>query len=302
VSKLEKSLLKNGSDINLRHFIYLDRTRLTSYSSQLSDGVIQLRRLTENKGNRLVDNPSERVRESFREIATDGEVKLGFAAGKKTNKRNSKTTLKESGVTSTDEYFQSFSEDKTDYDNTYITFEKQLIQSGSLSEITEDMVLEDYTPLIKTSGVSRFFDWDSMVKVFNSTCDFSNVINQINSGDNDNDLTSQIEVFRFLMEVVNTFSIGPITLHTHVGQLSLLASLNPEHLCVTRDQLRAIYVMPGDVEITLVGFTPERTLQPTAFPGIAGTVDMAELWQNLVGQVDLVIDPIAVYAETHLKL
>ncbi len=104
------------------------------------------------------------------------------------------------------------------------------------------------------------------------------------------------------MEVVNTFSIGPITLHTHVGQLSLLASLNPEHLCITRDQLRAIYVMPGDVEITLVGFTPKRTLQPTAFPGVAGTVDMAELWQSLVGQVDLVIDPIAVYAEPHLKL
>lgn len=300
MSELEKSSQKNGSDINLRHFIYLDRTRLTSYSSQLSDGIIQLRRLTENRGTRLVDNPSERVRESFRETATDGEVKLGLAAGKKTNKRNSKTTLKESGVTSTDEYSQSFSEDKTDYDNTYITFEKQLIESGALSEIIEGTVLEKYTPLIKTSGVSRFFDWDSIVKVFNSTCDFSNVINQINPGDNN--LTSQIEVFRFLMEVVNTFSIGPITLHTHVGQLSLLASLNPEHLCITRDQLRAIYVMPGDVEITLVGFTPKRTLQPTAFPGVAGTVDMAEIWQSLVGQVDLVIDPIAVYAEPHLKL
>lgn len=300
MSELEKSSPKNGSDINLRHFIYLDRTRLTSYSSQLSDGIIQLRRLTENRGNRLVDNPSERVRESFRETATDGEVKLGLAAGKKTNKRNSKTTLKDSGVTSTDEYSQSFSEDKTDYDNTYITFEKQLIESGALSEISEGTVLERYTPLIKTSGVSRFFDWESLVKVFNSTCDFSNVINQINP--DDNNLTSQIEVFRFLMEVVNTFSIGPITLHTHVGQLSLLASLNPEHLCITRDQLRAIYVMPGDVEITLVGFTPKRTLQPTAFPGVAGTVDMAELWQSLVGQVDLVIDPIAVYAEPHLKL
>lgn len=300
MSELEKSSQKNGSDINLRHFIYLDRTRLTSYSSQLSDGIIQLRRLTENRGNRFVDNPSERVRESFRETTTDGEVKLGFAAGKKTNKRNSKTTIKESGVTSTDEYLQSFSEDKTDYDNTYITFEKQLMESGALSEISEGTVLERYTPLIKTSGVSRFFDWESIVKVFNSTCDFNNVINQINPGDNN--LTSQIEVFRFLMEVVNTFSIGPITLHTHVGQLSLLSSLNPEHLCITRDQLRAIYVMPGDVEITLVGFTPKRTLQPTAFPGVAGTVDMAELWQSLVGQVDLVIDPIAVYAEPHLKL
>ncbi len=131
MSELEKSSPKNGSDINLRHFIYLDRTRLTSYSSQLSDGIIQLRRLTENRGNRLVDNPSERVRESFRETATDGEVKLGFAAGKKTNKRNSKTTFKVSGVTSTDEYSQSFSEDKTDYDNTYITFEKQFPHGGS---------------------------------------------------------------------------------------------------------------------------------------------------------------------------
>jgi hypothetical protein len=243
------------------------------------------------------------VRESFRETTTDGEVKIGFAAGKKTNKRNTKTAVKESGTTLTDEYSQSFSQDKTDYDNAYITFENQLIESGALSELTEGTVVEKYTPLIKSRGVSRFFDWDSIVKVFNSTCDFSNAINQINAMNQDaNNFTGQIEAFRLLIEVVNTFSIGPITLHTHIGQLSLLASLNPEHLCITRDQLRAIYVMPGDVEITLVGFTPKRTLQPTAFPGLAGTVDMAELWQSLVGQVDLVIDPIAVYAEPHLKL
>jgi len=97
-------------------------------------------------------------------------------------------------------------------------------------------------------------------------------------------------------QAVNIFSIGAITFHAHIGELNLLASLNPDHLCVTRDQLRAIYVMPGDAEMTVVGFLPNRTLQPTVFPGIAGQMNMIDLWGQLVGEVDLVIDPIAIYA------
>jgi hypothetical protein len=53
VSKTEKNLDVNGNDISLKQFIYLDRNRLKSYSSQISDGIVQLRRLTENNITRI---------------------------------------------------------------------------------------------------------------------------------------------------------------------------------------------------------------------------------------------------------
>ncbi len=55
--------------------------------------------------------------------------------------------------------------------------------------------------------------------------------------------------------------------------------------------------MPGDVEVTIVGFSPERPNTGIKFPGLAGLIDMSEIWEGLIGQVDLTIDPIAIYSE-----
>lgn len=42
--------IENGSVISPRHFIYLDRSRLFSYTAQLSDGLPHLRSLLESVG------------------------------------------------------------------------------------------------------------------------------------------------------------------------------------------------------------------------------------------------------------
>ncbi|MHC5741278.1 MAG: DUF6414 family protein [Nostoc sp.] len=68
---------KNGSATSLKHFIYLDRNRLNSYSSQLDDGIIQLRRLTENLGNKTADVHGEKYTEKTEEEARDIELSLG---------------------------------------------------------------------------------------------------------------------------------------------------------------------------------------------------------------------------------
>ncbi|WP_459195265.1 DUF6414 family protein [Nostoc sp. FACHB-892] len=60
VKQEEMKSENNGSAISLKHFIYLDRNRLNSYSSQLEDGIIQIRRLTENLGNKTADVHGER--------------------------------------------------------------------------------------------------------------------------------------------------------------------------------------------------------------------------------------------------
>ncbi|MEH2238127.1 DUF6414 family protein [Nostoc sp.] len=70
-------LENNGSAISLKHFIYLDRNRLNSYSSQLEDGIIQIRRLTENLGNKTADVHGERYTEKTEEEAREIEFSLG---------------------------------------------------------------------------------------------------------------------------------------------------------------------------------------------------------------------------------
>ncbi len=299
MSKTEKSLDVNGNAISLKQFIYLDRNRLTSYSSQFSDGIVQLRRITENNVTRITENPAQETRERFEENNSEGEAKFAGFGGKTNKKRNRKTTFSQpTGTINSDEESQSFSEDKTDYDNAYLMLERQLVEKGMLTEINENFQRNTYSPLIKAKGISRFFDWESIASLLNN-----GFLSQgLASGFED---TNQAELqlqLNLVSQVLNIFSIGEITFHAHIGKLNLLASLNPDHLCVTREQLRAVYVMPGDVEMTIVGFRPNNTLQPTVFPGIAGQINVIDLWGQLVGKVDLVIDPIAIYAETNLKI
>ncbi|MEH2464478.1 hypothetical protein [Nostoc sp.] len=66
---------------------------------------------------------------------------------------------------------------------------------------------------------------------------------------------------------------------------------------MTLNQLRAGYVLSGDVEVTIVGFTPRRSFKSTNFPGIVGQFDPKDLFQAFLGQVDLMIDPVAIYGE-----
>ncbi len=49
--------IANGRDTKLKHFIYLDRSRLNSYTAQISDGLTQIRRLSETISQRDVNNP-----------------------------------------------------------------------------------------------------------------------------------------------------------------------------------------------------------------------------------------------------
>jgi hypothetical protein len=103
--------------------------------------------------------------------------------------------------------------------------------------------------------------------------------------------------------MIENFSIGEITVHTHIENAGIITSLNLAYLCMTRDQLRAAYILSGDVEITIVGYSPKRASNSTSFTGVAAMIDQfaPSLWQGLVGNVNFVLEPIAIYAETNLK-
>ena len=297
----KKNLEKNGSDISLKHFIYLDRKRLDSYSSQLLDGIVQIRRITENAGAKTTDSPNQQYTEHTEENGREGEISLGpktYAGGfsaKGASKTTKKTGVKQGGQTTIDELSQSFSEDKIDYHNSYLLFEQELITKGILKEISRESQLNQYSSLIKITGISKFFDWESVMnfmdRQYEQVCSLLNLVGQEQVSPN---------TLNLAIQAVKTFSLGEITFHTKIENSILVASLNPENLCMTKDQLRSGYVMPGDIEATIVGFVPKRRIEQTTFPGLAGQLNMVDLWNELTGSVQTVIDPIAIYTEVHI--
>lgn len=314
MTELENNLAESGEGTSLKHFIYLDRSRITSYSSQLLDGIVQLRRLTESEGNRSAQSSDEEYTEEVEEDGKEGEVSIGpknYAggmSGKSVNKLTKRKGFKKGANTVNNDFSQSLSEEKTDYDNGYLVLEKELIVRKFLAEIRDESELKQYSSLIKITATSRFFDWDSILQLMTQENVISTLMEQNgeqNAGKGFNEKKKNIKnqgiaQMKVAMAMLKEFSLGSITVHTKIGNSNLVGSLNPAHLCMTRDQLRSAYVMPGDVEITVVGFVPRRKVEQIEFPGIAGSINMIELLNNLLGRVDIVIDPIAIYTEVHL--
>ena len=310
MKKQSKNLLPDGNVVNLKHFIYLDRDRLTSYSSQFSDGIVQLRRLTENIGNRSVDSPVEQYAEEI--IEKDNETELSFgpkahAVGvsvKNLNKNTNKVGFKGGGTAITDESSQSYSQDEIDHDNAYLRLEEKLIKENLLIEVNTINELSQDVRLIKIKGITRFFDWDSLKGLITNFDSLIPLMLLTEQGGIDESQTAMLSVMLNAAKVmIDNFSIGEITVHTHVENSGIITSLNPAYLCMTREQLRATYVMRGDTEVTIVGFSPKRSSENSPFTGMVEMIDhiAPSLWESFVGNVDFVLEPIAIYAETNLK-
>ncbi|MGM3305780.1 DUF6414 family protein [Anabaena sp. WFMT] len=312
--RLEINLEKEGIDFSLKHFIYLDKNKLHSYSSQLLGGIIQSTKLVETEGTRKTKSPDEEYSEILEEIGGEGELTAGAknvwggVSGKGSYKKTTKNGLKKGINNQTEELLSSYMEDIIEHDDGYLKLEEILISKGILKEITSLEELEKYSSLVKITGVCRFVDWDSIIEVFKIDSIINNFLEneqqqeQLSSAakgfkQNSQQKKSAINTFKDSLNVIKAFSIGSVTVNTKVSNLHLIGSINQEYLRLTRDQLRSAYIMPGDVEMIIVGFIPRRNMEKITFPGLVGMLDLTGFWEFLGGEIDVVIEPIAIYTE-----
>jgi hypothetical protein len=293
--------IASGSDTKLKHFIYLDRNRIQSYTSQFFDGLTQIRRLSETINRKDVKNPPEEYQEEAREKTSSGEGSVGTSlAFKMTGKGDKKRTIKsgiKSPIGSIQESSESknFSEDKLDHDNLYLLLEQHFIGHKLLNEITDVGCLENSeSQIIKITAPTRFFDWLMIHKLLENPNSLRLLMSS--SGVDPSEVLPN-EVLELMLCLLNVCSVGSITAHLELGDKRILCSLNPEHFVITMDQLRGMYILSGDIEVTIVGFLNKRRLRSDNITGLAGQLDMTDLSKALIGDVDFFVEPIAIYSD-----
>lgn len=285
MSNVEEGLTESGGVTSLKHFVYLDRERLISYTAQLSDGVTLLRRFLEGDGRKSVETPIEYYGSQTQETATELEGNVGFkvAVGASSTRSGKKTTtkgFKDGGAARTDDSFRFFAEDKAEHDNLYLILEDRLAERGWLRGITPDIVSSSAPQLVKVKGAARFCDWNSFHDLLKNSGSLWPLLDESTRKGFGNK-----ENLKPLTEVLQTFSLGRLTIQMRCAGLTLMSSLNPGYLAITLDQLRAGYIMPGDVEVVIVGFAVGQQKRVSTFPGVAGAVDMGAFWETLVGKI-----------------
>jgi hypothetical protein len=314
-NKLKTTFSENVTELELKHFIYLNRDKLNSYSSQLFSGLVQLKKIVENKSNTFTDIPPEKIIESNKEenreseISVGPKIHMGGASAKSGRKSITKTTSKEVGISEKDEFFNSYQEEIADYDNLYLKLESLLIERGFLTEIKKAIPLNQYPQLIKIKGIARFIDWNNifklmrvMIKLQRYNEQFSLEKNLQNSFfDPENAGFVNFLLSEELQDFIHIFSLENATLHLNVfNQVNIISSLDEKYFCMSPEQLKTSYIMSGDVEVIVVGLLPEKPNHNNKFGGIADQVDMKLIWQEIMGkEIDLVIEPLAIYTEIH---
>lgn len=289
--------IASGNDTRLKHFIYLDRSRLNSYTAQISDGLTQIRRLSETISQRDVNNPIEEYREQTSEKSSVAEGSIGASIAMKVGSKGEKKQTTKSGFKSQNgsvkesSESRGFSEDKVEHDNLYLLLERDLIQAGLISEVSDSSYFENpQSQLVKITATTHFFEWAMIDKILESP----SIIMMLMQASGQEDFS--IEIVELMRQMLNICSIGSVTAHLEVDTKRIVCSLNPDHFVITMDQLRGMYILPGNTEITIVGFLPKTRLQSSSVSGLAGQVNMADFWKVLVGDVDFVLEPIAIYS------
>lgn len=64
------------TEVSLKHFIYLDRERLKSYSSQLLNGIVQTRHFSENRGSTTTESSPDISKTQTSKTETNNEVSV----------------------------------------------------------------------------------------------------------------------------------------------------------------------------------------------------------------------------------
>lgn len=307
----KKSLNSTDVEVSLKHFIYLDRERLKSYSSQLLNGIVQMHRFSENRGSKTTESSPDisethtSKTEKSNEVSVGPKNTMGAVAKKNTTSSTKSHIYIEKGLIEIDNLEKLYSKDVEDYDNSYLDLETKLIEHGLLVEVNKSIPISKYPRLVKLRGTARFFDWNTfkVLSTIGKMADLSESLD-INGQPIDNFLANTIpsniyeRCFSTIQEMLNAFSIGQITCYMKANGIHIASPLNEEHICMTIEQLRTSYVMSGDVQIVITGFIPSRAKTSSDFPGIAGQVNMSDIAENILGQdMDLVIEPIAIYTE-----
>jgi len=262
------------------------------------DGIIQLRQLNETIRESSTDTPviesGTETTESFKEGGSGASIKI-VEVNRKRYKKRSKTKGVESGGTSiTTESIESSSEEKVNHDNIYINLERDLIKANFLKEVDGKLLMNNYChSLVKIRGLARFMDWNSLKKIVNG---IGELLPYFDSETRKEFGTNKKEL-KTAVKALDMFSLGSLTMQAKVDNANILASLNEEYLSITLDQLRASYIMPGDVNVIIVGVVAGEQNFSNHFSGLPGDMDMREILKAFVGKIDKVIDPIAIYTE-----
>ncbi|GGO21995.1 DUF6414 family protein [Deinococcus humi] len=279
----------NGSGTDPREIIYLDRGRLLSYASQLFDGVTVMRRLLEASKHGDIISKIKRERETFEDARRTGSAGVSFGAelrGEAESSEGTRTTITTGGDQALNISYDALLEDKAELDNVLLVVERELEARGHLTDFTG----EQSSGLIRFRGVMSFVDWTILHSVLLDTktlVTFSGPEKPLKPQEASG-----------LAKMLKILSLSDITAHMTSEGASVIAPLNPEHLTLTLEQMRAIY-LTNDIQATLLAFSPPSATgsHNRATMGLGGAVDFAEVFRTLTGAPDYSVQPIALYIE-----
>ncbi|MDL2342610.1 hypothetical protein QOL99_00410 [Deinococcus sp. MIMF12] len=288
MSSASRPSIGSGNGTDPREIIYLDRGRLLSYASQLFDGVTVMRRLLEASQHGDIISTLERERETSKEARRTGSAGLNLGAelkGEAERTEGERTLTKTGGDQKLDLAYTALLEEKAELDNVLLIVERELEQRGLLTDFDGSAA----SGLVRFQGSLSFVDWTILQSVMADFDTFNKAFGGATQG-------MKAQDARAFAKLLKILSLSDITAHMTAQELTITSPLNPEHLTLTLEQMRAVY-LPQEIEATLLAFMPPPATTPHTRTGIGASINFEEVLGIFMGETDHTVQPVALYVQ-----
>ncbi|PZA08616.1 MULTISPECIES: hypothetical protein [unclassified Meiothermus] len=280
-----------GSDSGvLKHFLYLDDYRVASYISQFNGGYTFLKQLREFSADATQDVPLGYEKETKIEQKASGKAGAGVLGVEGERAQSETTKLVRGGQTRYQAASTGLDEIRVAHDNLYLDLEAELLKRKLIR--SADVQLSP--GIVSCTGFGRFVELAPVLELFQHPEDLAPLF----EGELAKTFKSMTKNGKAFARFFKATAFTPLTLVVHTKTRTIAAPLNLTHLRLTLEQLRAGYA--GDQLITLVGYLPQKSVEPRNI-NLFADINLGALLPTIIGEFDAIIEPLAIYIEQPIE-
>lgn len=287
---------EENKQLHPRHFIYLDRNRLFSYISQMSNGLPTVKSLLRSASESSTTTPDSYEKKESSETSTKATGELNVSILKGSGSEDNKEITEEKWNTddgSFDTYnsLQILANLKIEHDNLYLALEKDLLKLNLIKDIDESNIKNYNTSsIIKISSYASFVDPELIEAItFNKTANFDEALK-----DNENP-EGTLSTIKDVVKLFSNFNKNSIILNMKIGDDKISAPLNKEYLYTTIEQLRSIYINNPSSYLTLIGHITRKNENRINNGSMVEILNLDGVIKEITGSIEFTIEPLAIY-------
>jgi hypothetical protein len=280
--------LNDSGTPDLAEFLYLDRSRLLSYTSQLYKGYPVFKRFVDSIFEGQTDDPDKKEREVSETIDRQGGADAVFVSANIRKETSKVNRVARGGTTEHAGSLTELVRDRIEHDNLYWLLENQLLEAKLATPFDGTI---KHSGLYLFEGPFVFFDWSFLHGLLEKIEDLQKVARSL-------DQKSEVVKVSFspksMVGVLDALSFSGLSVLMTSQNRTISAHLTLEYLTMTLQQMRLTYLRDNPVFGKMLAYATTPSNESFTNPMTFNTANYDQIFKTF-NKSELDVFPISLY-------